>query len=469
MLIFDNTYTSLPNRFYSTTEPAHFSNPSLIIFNTELAEDLNINLDQLSDKEKAEYFCGEKIFDNSAMISMAYSGHQFGHFNPTLGDGRAILIGEVKNDKKERFDIQLKGAGPSVFSRRGDGFSSLGPVLREYLVSEAMFHLGVPTTRALCAVTTGDQVYREDILPGGVLTRVASSHIRIGTFEYFASRNDIEGLKRLTDYAIDRHYPEVKHSREQIEGLISAVAQRWAYLVAKWMSLGFIHGVMNTDNMAISGETIDFGPCAFMDTFKENQVYSFIDRNGRYAYNNQINIAKWNLSRFVSCLLPLLDQSAEKAVEKGNDVLQKLYPIYDEAWLRAMSSKLGIEDPLESDVDLIHKWLGFLENNQLDFTNSFYKLTYEREFFKRFSEFEDFEKLRIQRISDKSLDIMTQNNPRVIPRNHLIEEVIQQGISGKFEKFKELHQVLMKPYGQGKDETPPPTQDQIIQNTFCGT
>ena len=469
MLIFDNTYTSLPDRFYSKTDPAHFSNPSQIIFNTELAEHLNINLDQLTDTEKAEYFSGQKVFKNAAMISMAYSGHQFGHFNPRLGDGRAILIGEIKNNRNERFDIQLKGAGPSIFSRRGDGFSSLGPVLREYLVSEAMFHLGVPTTRALCAVTTGDQVYREDILPGGVLTRVASSHIRIGTFEYFASRNDIEGLKRLTDYAIDRHYPEVKHSREQIEGLISAVAQRWAYLVAKWMSLGFIHGVMNTDNMAISGETIDFGPCAFMDTFKENQVYSFIDRNGRYAYNNQINIAKWNLSRFVSCLLPLLDQSEEKAVEKGNDVLQKLYPIYDEAWLKAMSSKLGIENLLESDVDLIHKWLSFLENNQLDFTNSFYKLTYETEFFKHFSGFEEFEQQRIKRTSANALGIMTQHNPRVIPRNHLIEEVIKEGVTGKFEKFKELHKLLLKPYGQGEDETPPPTKNQVIQNTFCGT
>ncbi len=472
MINFKNTYTRLPERFYSKTEPKVFTNPSLLIFNNELAQEkLNIDLTPLSNQEKANYFSGAQRFKSSCMISTAYSGHQFGHFNPTLGDGRAILLGEVINKTGERFDLQLKGAGPTAYSRQGDGLSSLGPVLREYLVSEAMYHLGIPTTRALCAVSTGDQVHRESSLPGGVLTRVASSHIRIGTFEYFASRADFEGLKLLADYAIERHYPQFKHHPDKYLELIGAAAKNWSSLIAKWMSVGFIHGVMNTDNMSICGETIDFGPCAFMDTYKANQVYSYIDRNGRYAYSNQINIGKWNLARFASALLSLIDSDESLAVQKTNQKLESLYHLYDQEYVKVFSAKLGIIGSNKENIEHVNSWLEFFERNKLDFTLSFYRLTYEPEFFMKFSSFNEINKKRLVLIenSDLAIEVMKKMNPFLIPRNHQIEKIIQQGLSGDFRLFYELNEALRKPWQPNQEFGLPPSAEEEIENTFCGT
>lgn len=472
MINFNNTYDSLPSHFYAKSTPARFKKPKLIIFNDELAKNvLNIDTSNFSNNEMTLYFSGQKVFDNSSMISTAYSGHQFGHFNPTLGDGRATLIGEVLNNENQRFDIQLKGSGPTQYSRQGDGLSALGPVLREYIVSEAMHSLGVPTTRSLCAVESSKEVYREQVLPGGVLTRVAKSHIRIGTFEFFASRGDLDGLQVLADYTIDRHYPQLaSHSDKYLE-LIEATASNWSTLIAKWMSVGFIHGVMNTDNMSICGETIDFGPCAFMDTYKSNQVYSFIDRHGRYAFNNQINIAKWNLARFASALLPLIDKDENIAIQKTNAKLEVLYPLYDQQYADIMSSKLGIENSNQKNIELVNQWLNFLEKNKLDFTLSFYKLTHEIEYFNQFSEFEEINNIRLALMNNKeeSFELMKRANPFLVPRNHHIEAVIQAGLSGDYSLFHRMNDALKDPWQTNDHFGLPPRPEEIIQNTFCGT
>lgn len=472
MINFNNSYESLPKHFYSKSQPAVFNDPKLICFNHDLACDLlNIDLSTLSDTEKAQYFSGQKIFDGSSMISTAYSGHQFGHFNPTLGDGRATLIGEVDNGKSQHFDIQLKGSGPTKYSRQGDGLSALGPVLREYLVSEAMHALNIPTTRSLCAVESSRDVYREQVLPGAVLTRVAKSHLRIGTFEYFASREDIDGLRTLADYAIHRHYPSLQnHSQKYLE-LVRAVASNWSKLIAKWMSVGFIHGVMNTDNMSICGETIDYGPCAFMDIFKANQVYSFIDRQGRYAYNNQINIGKWNLARFASALLPIINEDESLAVNSTNQVLESLYPLYDQQYLEIMASKLGLVYSNEHHSQMISEWLNFLESNKLDFTQSFYKLSHDPDSLKQYKNFADINQRRLNMIDDQehAFILMKEINPCLIPRNHQIEQVIKEAQLGQYDLFHELHQALKQPFVPNLKFVDPPTIEQEIQNTFCGT
>ncbi len=472
MINFKNSYESLPSRFYAKSTPAIFKNPRLICFNDDLANNvLNIDTSNLSDLEKAHYFSGQKIFDDASMISTAYSGHQFGHFNPTLGDGRATLIGEIQNKENQRFDIQLKGSGPTLYSRQGDGLSALGPVLREYIVSEAMHSLGVPTTRSLCAVETSKDVYREQIQPGGVLTRVAKSHIRIGTFEYFASRGDLDGLRILADYAIERHYPNLINQSDKYLGFVNAAALNWSALIAKWMSVGFIHGVMNTDNMSICGETIDFGPCAFMDTFKANQVYSFIDRHGRYAYNNQINIGKWNLARFASAILPLIDKDENLAIKKTNDKLEMLYPLYDQEYIKLMSAKLGIIDSHEESTQVVNQWLKFLEENNLDFTLSFYRLSNEIEFFDEFTDFCELNNKRLSLIKnkEKSIESMRLLNPCLIPRNHQIEKVIQTGLMGDYSLFHQMNAALKDPWQPNDQFGLPPLPDEIIQNTFCGT
>lgn len=469
MINFSNSYESLPSRFYSKSTPSIFENPKLICFNNDLAKNvLNIDASKLSDFDKAQYFSGQKIFDGASMISTAYSGHQFGHFNPTFGDGRATLIGEVQNHENNRFDIQLKGSGPTLYSRQGDGLSALGPVLREYLVSEAMHSLRLPTTRSLCAVETSKDVYREQIQPGGVLTRVAKSHIRIGTFEYLASRGDFDGLKALADYTIDRHYQHLTNQSDKYLEFIRAVATNWSILISKWMSVGFIHGVMNTDNMSICGETIDFGPCAFMDTYKANQVYSFIDRQGRYAYNNQINIGKWNLARFASAVLPLIDQDEKMALQKTNQTLEMLYPLYDHEYSKIMSTKLGLIEP---NLEIVNLWLNFLGQNKLDYTLSFYRLTHEPKYFDQFPEFKIINSQRTQLIydQDESNKLMKAINPYLIPRNHQIEKVIQQGLFGEYSLFKEMNKALKNPWQPNDQFGLPPLPDEEIKNTFCGT
>ncbi len=401
---------------------------------------------------------------------MAYSGHQFGHFNPTLGDGRALLLGEVVTSNNMRFDVQLKGSGQTPYSRSGDGRSALGPVIREYLVSEAMHALGVPTTRALCAVRSGEQVYRETPQPGGIFTRVASSHIRIGTFEFLASRGDYEGLKALADYTIKRHYPKARDQANPYLALIDCTAKAWASLIAKWLSLGFIHGVMNTDNMAVSGETIDYGPCAFMDNYSHARVYSFIDRHGRYAYGNQINIGKWNLGRFASALLPIVDTDSDQAIKQTQELLDSTYRYYDQAWLVEMSKKFGIENPVHTDQALIVEFLELLERHDLDFTDSFIKLTHSREKLEAYDGFPPFLKKWLGR--SPNFEFMKISNPYLIPRNHQIERAIQASLNRDDSVFKLLNEVYKSPFSsthQGKEYALAPKPEQRIKNTFCGT
>lgn len=455
MIEFNNTYTNLPPEFYQRVKAEDFPNPTLIAFNEELALELGLNI-KLNDDSLAHLFSGQdKSIDSIAMV---YAGHQFGHFNPRLGDGRALLLGEVVTPKGQRFDIQLKGSGPTKYSRNGDGRSAIGPVVREYLVSEAMFHLGIPTTRALCAVATNETVYRETPLPGAILTRVASSHIRIGTFEYFAGIEDYASLKILADYAIDRHYPKTKDSQKPYFALLEACAKNWSNLIAQWMRVGFIHGVMNTDNMSICGQTIDYGPCAFMDHFKFDKVFSYIDRRGRYSYQNQINIGKWNLSRFASALLPLLGKT-----EEVQEFLERLYPLYDQAWLSVMTSKLGL---IETNREQILDFLSFLESNRLDFTNAFYDLTVAPDSLTQYEGFKDWSK----KWSSPNIEKMKLANPKIIPRNHHIQKAIELAESGDYSYLKFLHESYKHPYSSAVEELRvPPQAHEVVTTTFCGT
>tara|TARA_R110000868_G_scaffold117600_12_gene312427 strand:- start:39231 stop:40646 length:1416 start_codon:yes stop_codon:yes gene_type:complete len=471
MITYSNTYNSLPEHFFTQQFSDKFLNPSLIAFNHLLAKELfGDDLSSHSAHELAKYFSGQERHRGFEPLAMAYSGHQFGHFNPTLGDGRALLLGEVVTDQQRRFDIQLKGSGQTPYSRSGDGRSALGPVIREYLLSEAMHALGVPTTRALCAVRSGEQVYRETPQPGGIFTRVASSHIRIGTFEFFASRGDSEGLKALADYTIARHYPQAQSSSNPYLALIDCTAKAWANMIAKWLSLGFIHGVMNTDNMAISGETIDYGPCAFMDNFAHNRVYSFIDRHGRYAYGNQIKIGQWNLGRFASALLPIIDSDPQQAVTQTQKTLDLAYGYYDQAWLNEMSKKLGIAKPNSSDRQIIADFLNLLEKYDLDFTDSFIILSNSHEALKKYDGFADLLKRWLSRHPD--FDLLKKSNPYLIPRNHQIERAIQAALSHDDTVFNQLHEYYKSPFDsrhQGKDYALPPRPQERIKNTFCGT
>ena len=376
MINFDNTYLNLPDIFYAKSIPAKVSNPSLLEFNSEFAsEELGLNLEYLNEYELANLFTGQVLPDSASSIALIYAGHQFGQFVPQLGDGRALLLGEIVTPKGHRYDIQFKGSGKTPFSRNGDGKSTLGSVIREYIVSEAMHFLGVPTTRSLAAAVTGDLVYREQPLPGGVFARVASSHIRIGTFEYFAARNDLESLKLLVNYSIERHYPDIKDQENIYLSFLQKVAYSHAYLVAHWMSFGFIHGVMNTDNMSISGETIDYGPCAFIDNFAFKRVFSSIDQYGRYAYSNQIPIAKWNLCRLASCLTPFIHNDKKQAITICEDSINSYFHIYEEKWIEAMGKKFGLFSSQTEDQALINNWLQYLEDEDRDFTLSFRKLS----------------------------------------------------------------------------------------------
>ena len=354
LIPFDNTYCRLPPHFFAEVYPAIASNPKHLKYKHKLEQKLGIDLSSLSEQELADIFVGKNIPSGANTIAMAYAGHQFGRFVPMLGDGRAILLGEVVDLDKKRYDLQLKGAGQTPYSRRGDGLSALGPVIREYIVSEAMHYLGIPTTRALAAVTTGDLVYREEGgIAGGVFTRVASSHIRVGTFEFFAAQGDFKAIKTLLDYSIKRHYPELEGEENLALLFLQKVSKAQAKLVASWMSVGFIHGVMNTDNFSISGETIDYGPCAFLDNFKFNKVFSFIDRNGRYCYSNQGNIAHWNLSRLANCLIPLVHDDQNQAVEALNNELDQFLNLFKNEWLKKMGAKLGLHETRAEDEILI--------------------------------------------------------------------------------------------------------------------
>lgn len=466
MINFNNTYTSLGEDFYSKEQAQKFSNPELIIFNETLAKELEVT--KKDKQEMAQIFSGQKVLPGSAMIAQAYAGHQFGYFVPQLGDGRALLLGETNGH-----DIQLKGSGRTFFSRGGDGLSPMGPVLREYLVSEAMYNLDIPTTRSLAIVKTGDQVFREGAFPGGILTRTSKGLTRVGTFEYFSSRNQTENIKKLADYCIEKFYPEIKESDDRYFDFFKAVSNRLIKTVNAWLGVGFIHGVMNTDNTSICGETIDYGPCAFMDYFRRDEVYSFIDKNSRYAYQNQPLILKWNLSILAGCLIPLIDEKSDIAIEKLQAYIDSYDELSQKEYLSTFSKKLGISNPEMEDLKLIEDFLFYLEKNELDFTNSFRELIKNEPIFEKAEEFKEFNKKRLARIDDlnEAKIIMKKVNPVIIPRNHLIEKAISEVYeSNSYEMFFKLNEIFKKPYQDSEDEfCTPPNNDEIVTNTFCGT
>ncbi|GAK71632.1 hypothetical protein RRU01S_19_00370 [Agrobacterium rubi TR3 = NBRC 13261] len=487
MIHFDNSYARLPEHFTAAALPTPVAAPVLIAFNRPLADEMGLELEGVDDARLATIFSGNVVPQGAEPLAMAYAGHQFGNFVPQLGDGRAILLGEVVDINGKRRDIQLKGAGPTKFSRRGDGRAALGPVLREYIVSEAMHALGIPATRALAAVATGERVQRETGLPGGVVTRVAASHIRVGTFQFFAAREDNDAIKALADYVIDRHYPDVKSAENPYLALLQAIAERQRALVCRWLMVGFIHGVMNTDNVAISGETIDFGPCAFMDEYNPNKVFSSIDAQGRYAYNSQPGIAQWNIARLAECLLPLLDEDAEKAVELANGVLAEFASDFPKRWLSGMREKLGLTTQDDADEQLVQDLLALMQRNEVDFTLTFRRLCDAADgspeaFRGMFTDLAGADewlarwRQRTWRESATESDraqAMRAVNPAVIPRNHRIEEVIAAAVEdGDFEPFHAMVRATARPF----DEVPEfavymqaPMGHERVFRTFCGT
>lgn len=477
---FDNSYARLPEHFFRPAQPAPAPDPELIRFNSPLAEELGIDVNESDEHELAAVFSGNTLPDNADPIALAYAGHQFGNFVPQLGDGRAILIGEVIDQRQKRHDIQLKGAGRTDFSRGGDGRAPIGPVIREYLVSEAMHALGIPTSRALAAVTTGSTVMRQQPEPGAVLTRVAASHLRVGTFEYFAHRQDTDAIRTLADYSISRHYPSAMFEDQPYQALLCAVAQRQAELIADWMSIGFIHGVMNTDNMAISGETIDYGPCAFMDHYHANTVFSSIDARGRYAYSNQPEIGYWNLARFAECLLPLFDGTREQAVDTAKTILSDYREHYNNAWRERFGYKLGISSLTAEHESVVDELLALMQHHASDFTTTFRALTQHANLgnprgaaitlFGDTTEARDWS-VRWAELLDAP-EQMWQANPAVIARNHQVEATIKDAQQGDLRHFHALLAVLEDPFSAAADASDfrhPPAPEQRIARTFCGT
>jgi uncharacterized protein YdiU (UPF0061 family) len=489
-LRFDNSYARLPERFYSKQLPDPVSSPALIRMNHVLANELGIKSDWLDSPQGIEMVAGNFIPDGADPIATVYAGHQFGGWSPQLGDGRAVLLGEVLGSGDQRYDLQLKGSGRTPYSRGGDGRSPLGPVLREYIVSEAMAALAVPTTRSLGAVTSGDKVIRSGRIDGAVLARVAKSHIRIGTFQYFAGKNDTDALKLLADHVIQRHFPEAALADNPIRAMLDQVVLAQARLIAQWQSLGFIHGVMNTDNVLLSGETIDYGPCAFMDEFNPGAVYSSIDHQGRYAYSNQPYIAHWNLSRLVLTLLPLLDDDADTALASGQAAIDKFPDLFEDAYRQGMGKKLGLKDISANDEPLIQDFLTLMQDEKADFTLSFRRLS-------ELANPEDISSNTVSPIFDfsdafkpwlenwqKRLANDTQNasqrqaamfaiNPAFIPRNHLVEAAIEAAANdGDFSPFHSLVERLSKPFEYDSADAvlaTPPQAEQVVQQTFCGT
>jgi serine/tyrosine/threonine adenylyltransferase len=481
---FDNTYARLPERFFARVKPTPVAAPRLIRVNEALAQSLGIDPASLKSAEGLGILSGNDIAEGSEPIAQAYAGHQFGGFSPVLGDGRAILLGEVVDRDGQRRDIQLKGSGPTPFARRGDGRAALGPVLREYLISEAMAALGVPTTRALAAVTTGERVPRETMVPGAIFTRVAASHIRVGTFQYFAARGDAEAVRLLADYAIARHYPEAADSAQPYRAFLDGVVARQADLIAQWLLIGFIHGVMNTDNTAISGETIDFGPCAFMDTYDTRAVFSSIDYQGRYAYGNQPNIGFWNLTRLAEALLPVLGASEDAAIAEAKESLGAFASRFQASYDLGLRRKIGLTGDGEADTALAHDLLRLMAENGADFTLTFRTLSdgddeAVRMLFADGAAYNGWAErwrghLASQAVSPEALRAaMRAVNPVYIPRNHNVERVIQAAVSAEdFGPFEELLEVLSRPYEDqpGRERyTLPPAPDERVLQTFCGT
>ena len=476
---FDNTYSKLPDPFKEEISPIPVKDPELVILNKKLSKLLNLDFSNLDNKKISELFSGNSLPPGSNSIAQAYAGHQFGHFT-MLGDGRAVLIGEHLSEKKERYDIQFKGSGKTAFSRNGDGRAALGPMLREYVISEAMHNLGIPTTRSLAVVKTGEDVIRETTLHGAILTRVALSHIRVGTFQYIAAREKKDELEILFNYVIKRHYPNIQNSQNKALDLLRMVMEKQIDLVVNWMRVGFIHGVMNTDNMSISGETIDYGPCAFMDTYDPKTVFSSIDQMGRYAYCNQPVITKWNLSRFAECLIPLIDKNQNKSIELATEIINSFEKKYEEKWLNMMRDKLGLFGIDEKDKFLILDLLTWMHQKKLDYTNTFCHLMNleieKNENFKD-TDFQNWKKRWHERLKinnntpEKYINLMKSVNPVVIPRNHKVEEVLNEANKNNIEPLNKLLEILNNPYSDQKDikEFQIPSFSKEKYQTFCGT
>ena len=476
---FDNTYSRLPATLFATALPARVREPKVSILNVPLAKELGLDFSQFSSESAAKLFSGQVLPEGSQPIAQAYAGHQYGHFT-MLGDGRAILLAEHRTPSGQLVDIQLKGAGQTSYSRRGDGRAALGPMLREYLISEAMYALGIPTTRSLAVVTTGEPVYRSSALRGAVLTRIAASHIRVGTFEYAAAHQKIELLRELADYTIRRHYPELIDAPQKYLQFLRAVISRQASLIAQWQMVGFIHGVMNTDNMAISGETIDYGPCAFMNTYRPETVFSSIDHSGRYAYRNQPVIAQWNLARFAETLLPLIDDNEEQAITSATDVLGGFVTQFQQDWLSGMRRKLGLQTDEADDANLVESLLDWMHTSKADFTNTFRELSqgtvstnkYEDPVFQgwltRWSQRLGREGETIGSVSRR----MQSVNPAVIPRNHRVEEALAAAEEmDDLTLFNRMLAVVASPYDSTKvsNDYRESSPDDDRYQTFCGT
>ena len=477
---FDNTYSKLPSSMLAKLPPTPVKDPELVILNHSLSKMLGLDFTNLSNKNLASIFSGNLLPKGSDTIAQAYAGHQFGHFT-LLGDGRAIVIGEHVSKDNKRFDIQFKGSGKTPYSRDGDGRAALGPMLREYIISEGMFGLGIPTTRSLAVVKTGEKVIRETPLDGAILTRIAESHIRVGTFQYAVVAEDKKNLKILFDYTIDRHYPHIKNSKTPAIDLLKIVIDKQIKLVVDWMRVGFIHGVMNTDNMAISGETIDYGPCAFMDTYDPETVFSSIDQYGRYAFFNQPGIAKWNLARFAECLVPLISGDKNTGVQIATEIVNSFSEIYQKNWFEMMRKKLGLLGEDANDEKLVIDLLNWMHKNKADYTNTFCFLmnqNFKNNKIYNDQSFLDWKKqwqgrLKINNNSyEKSLKLMHSKNPLVIPRNHKVEEALESANNGDLNPVKNLLKILEKPYENKKEinkyQSPAPPSDEIYK-TFCGT
>ena len=486
-MLFDNSYQNLPQDFFERINPVPVRDPQLIIFNNDLGKSLGID-QKINKKELANIFSGNEILKGSSPIALAYAGHQYGNFVNQLGDGRAVLLGEVSTPNQERFDMQLKGSGQTRFSRQGDGRSPLGPVIREYVVSEAMNALGIPSTRSLAAVTTGEKVFREVLLPGGILTRIAKSHIRVGTFEYFAAQKNTESLKTLADYTIKRHFPSLKDAANSYLSLLEIVSDRQIELISKWMGVGFIHGVMNTDNTSIVGETIDYGPCAFMDEYNPSTVFSSIDAHGRYAFGNQPLIAQWNMACFANSLLALIDKDTEKATAKAQKVINNFPNKMGEAVMNVMCKKIGLDGTKTNSHETLTKLLKIMLDNKSDYTLTFLYLSdiikgkgddlFKQQFLKpnQISNWlkEWKELIKDENLAKKTIALsMEGSNPVFIPRNHLVERAIEAAVeSNDFSEMKTLLTILSKPYEEQSrygEYMKPPKSHEVVHQTFCGT
>ncbi|MGO1580659.1 MAG: protein adenylyltransferase SelO [Peptoniphilaceae bacterium] len=477
---FNNSYLNLDRKFYRKVEPNNAINPELVILNEELAMKMGLNKEALADKDGVDILSGNRFPVGSAGMAQAYAGHQFGYFT-MLGDGRAVLLGEHITKLGERLDIQLKGSGHTIYSRGGDGKATLGPMLREYIISESMFRLGIPTTRSLAVVKTGEKIYRGNLEDGAVLTRVAKSHIRVGTFQFAANMCEVEDLEKLAVYTIKRHFPEIEEEKYPYLELYKKVLMLQAELIAKWQSVGFIHGVMNTDNMLISGETIDYGPCAFMDTYNRDTVFSSIDRNGRYAFGNQPQMAQWNLLKFGESLLKLYkDSCQDKAIRIINDEVHSFSKNYEYFWLKEMSKKLGIFEYNSKDAELIKGLLDFMEENKLDYTNTFLDLTfndfsknnlYNLDQFKQWYKKWKYRLEKQNKSDEEILRLMKNSNPAIIPRNHIVENILSQATNNNYRPLEEFLDAIENPYEHSLKQNKYKDLSGIDNNyiTYCGT